>query len=481
LHAPRGFGSTLSVRVFLRTVRSLRVYTLLAPATFAVLGSSACASLPEVTVHAKAPAASPSPVGALAQPTPPRNDTITPDGTKNSTTEVDRAPRGPVLPPFEPTERALAHVQRALFELEHGARSKHVRVLWLGDSHGQADFWSGRLRTRLAERFGDAGPGFLFTGYKNYRHDGVRLDVSGRWRMLPKSPVSTRRQGDGVFGLGGLTFEARSRDAQFSATVGEGAAGRRFTLDICHRFTAPDGSLTVRFEGDDGPQSITLSPEGSVRAGLLHSVHRVHAGRVELIPRGATQLCGAVLESEIDPAGAEPGVTVDTLAINGARVGTALAWEREPWAAEVARRSPALVIVEYGTNEAGDPAPSYERVGRQVGELVDRVRTAAPGADCLVVSPTDRADAEERASAMRDAMRTAAMENGCAWFDAWEWLGGRGATTRLATENPPRAQPDGVHLTPRGYRALGDALFEVIVARMPPSARATASSKPTTP
>ncbi len=354
-------------------------------------------------------------------------------------------------------------------------------MLWLGDSHGQADFWSGRLRTRLAERFGDAGPGFLYTGYKNYRHDGVRLDVAGRWRMLPKSPVSTRRQGDGVFGLGGLAFEARSRDARFSAIVGEGAAGRRFTLDVCHRFTAPGGSLTVRFEGDDGPQAITLSPEGSVGAGLLHSVHRVRTGRIELIPRGATQLCGAVLESAIDPAGAGPGVTVDTLAINGARVGTALAWEREAWAAEVARRNPALVIVEYGTNEAGDPTPSYEGVGRQVGELVDRVRAAAPGADCLVVSPTDRSDAEERVSAMRDAMRVAATDNGCAWFDAWERLGGRGATTRLATEEPPRAQPDGVHLTPRGYRALGDALFEVIVARMPPSARATASSKPTTP
>ena len=199
------------------------------------------------------------------------------------------------------------------------------------------------------------------------------------------------------------------------------------------------------------------------------------------MPRGATQLCGAVVESEFEPAGAGPGVVVDTLAINGARVGTALAWDRDTWSTEVARRSPALVIIEYGTNEAGDPSPPYEAVGKQLGELVDRIRTAAPGADCLVVSPTDRADAEERTSAMRDAMRSAAASNGCAWFDAWELLGGRGATTRLSKEEPPRAQPDGVHLTPRGYRALGDALYEAIVARMPRPARVKGSVGPATP
>ncbi len=469
------------MRVILRTNRWLQARAALpAATTLAVLGGAACAAHPEVPVHAAAPSALGSRDDVFARPTPLDN-TILLEGVDSRTTDAAGAPKRPVLPAFEPVDRALAHVQRALFELEHGARTEHVRVLWLGDSHGQADFWSGRLRTRLAERFGDAGPGFLFTGYKNYRHDGVKLDVAGRWRMLPKSPVSTRRQGDGVFGLGGLAFEPRSGEARFAAVVGEGAAGRRFTLDVCHRFTAPSGSLTIRFEGDDGAQSVTVTPNDSANDGLLHAVHRIRAGRVELVPRGATQLCGAVVESELEPPGAGPGVVVDTLAINGARVGTALAWERDPWAAEVARRSPALVIIEYGTNEAGDPSPPYEAVGRQIGELVDRIRTAAPGADCLVVSPTDRADAEERTSAMRDAMRSAAASNGCAWFDAWELLGGRGATTRLAKEAPPRAQPDGVHLTPRGYRALGDALYEAIVTHVPRPARANVSLGPTTP
>jgi hypothetical protein len=38
---------------------------------------------------------------------------------------------------------------------------------------------------------------------------------------------------------------------------------------------------------------------------------------------------------------------------------------------------------------------------------------------------------------------------------------------RLADEPEPRAQRDGVHLTPRGYRELGDRLFDVLVEGMP--------------
>ena len=74
--------------------------------------------------------------------------------------EASAAPAEP-LPAGEPE---LARFQAALRELGRGARKAHVRILWLGDSHGQADFWTGALRD-VGEAEPPAGvPGMLVVG-----------------------------------------------------------------------------------------------------------------------------------------------------------------------------------------------------------------------------------------------------------------------------------------------------------------------------
>ena len=68
-----------------------------------------------------------------------------------------------------------------------------------------------------------------------------------------------------------------------------------------------------------------------------------------------------------------PGVVLHTLGINGARYGTALAWNEEAWLREVARRPPDLVILEYGGNEAGDFEPKYEETGENIERRLNNI------------------------------------------------------------------------------------------------------------
>ncbi|HKX39416.1 MAG TPA: hypothetical protein VJN20_12230, partial [Burkholderiales bacterium] len=62
-------------------------------------------------------------------------------------------------------EGPLANFYDALSALDRGERKEHVRIAWLGDSHAQADFWTGYLRRALQKRFGNGGPGFVHLGY----------------------------------------------------------------------------------------------------------------------------------------------------------------------------------------------------------------------------------------------------------------------------------------------------------------------------
>ena len=103
----------------------------------------------------------------------------------------------------------------SLARLESGRLDSHVRVVWIGDSHTQADGWTHAVRTTLQTRFGNGGPGFVHIGWTTfgYRRDGVVLRSMGPWSLLPASLVSVTRVGDGVVGLGGVRVEGRGIDA----------------------------------------------------------------------------------------------------------------------------------------------------------------------------------------------------------------------------------------------------------------------------
>lgn len=373
-------------------------------------------------------------------------------------------------PPRVETIPELARFYGALRGLADKTRKAHVRVYWMGDSHAQADFWSGALRTALQQRFGDGGPGFVHLGYKDYRHDGVKLKVEGKWRMRPKKPSGVKREADGVFGLGGIAMggTADSPSAKLELT---GTLPTAPLFDFAYRMKEANDKIRIEASG---VSAVTLTvtkdePEGALRhatfrGALPEAAEGEAPAKIEFkaFPsKGSPDFLGVVVET--DPA-VSPGVVLDTLGINGARYATALAWDDTSWEAEVARRPPDLVVFEYGTNEAGDHATKYDKLGGQADALVARVRASAPNADCVIVSATDRVDAEDAVMKVNVELEAAAKRLGCFWFDAWTRMGGKGAMGRMRDEDDPRAQKDGIHMTIKGYREYGKILHDALMA-----------------
>ncbi|MRG97181.1 hypothetical protein GF068_35435 [Polyangium spumosum] len=400
------------------------------------------------------PVASASPSASVDAPAPSASASVAAPITSAAAAPAEEAAApAEALPAGEPE---LARFQAALRELGRGARKAHVRILWLGDSHGQADFWTGALRDVLQKRFGKAGPGFVHVGWKQYRHDGVRLSIDEKWSIRPKAPATSSKTGDGVFGLGGVVTTGPAGSGRARVKVTDEGLQSRLSWDVCYRLRSPGDELEV---------SLGSGPKTKIRAtateppGELRHLVLVSEGRetLQVAPtRGNPELCGVVIET--DPA-EKPGVVLDTLGINGARLGTPLAWDEASFGAELARRKPSLVVLEYGTNEAGDiPAVDPVKYTQRLVRIVERIRRFAPDTDCLALAPTDRADARVRTPLVRDAIREGARQAGCSFWDTYNVMGGEGSIKAWATESPARAASDGVHLTQRGYRALGEAL-----------------------
>lgn len=418
-----------------------------------VIAATACTASPMAPEPAPKASAAPIVSSAAASAPPPAPPSVAsrPEGEP----AVAPVPRGP-----------LANFHEALRALERGERRDHVRILWLGDSHAQADFWTDHVRKGLQRRFGNGGPGFVHLGMRGYRHADVRLDLGGQWRMRPKQPATIEPWGDGAFGLGGVLNAGYAGDrAAILRFEDVSLAGKKVRWDLCYKPGLANDRFRVMIEppdgiGEAGPVEEIQPREEDV--GRIHHLLRETVGPRTLrvkIADGRPDFCGVIIET--DPA-EQPGVVLDNLGINGARYATALAWSEEAWAREVERRRPELFVFEYGGNEAGDIPSAPPKYKADALRLIARAARIRPEASCLVIGPSDRMDAESKIPPIVAVLAEAAQESGCMFWNTYEVMGGRGSLR--AWRDTERASEDGIHLKPKGYAELGALLLADLLA-----------------
>ena len=395
----------------------------------------------------------------------------------------------------DPSGRALEPVFEKLRRIEAGEPGVKLRVIHYGDSHIAADFWSGRLRRLLQERFGDGGHGFMLPGkpWRSYRHRDVENGVSSRRHWHAERARGRRGVEDGLYGLGGVTVWSQKPGASaWVETVGgdpEAIGGRVSLFEVYYLNQPRGGELDVLIDGERVGRIATRAKRkapGYARYEVPEGPHRL-----ELKARGRAQarLFGVVMER----AGAS-GVVYDSVGINGARASTTGAWDVALWQAHLAHRAPDLIVTTYGTNEAASNI-SGERQTQELRRTLKTMREAAPEAACLVLAPPDYArklkrsatpspEARERAlltNAAPDEVeywetpdvlpelveveRQVAAEMGCAFWDTFSAMGGRGSIDRWAREGEERrGGPDRIHLTIAGYRWVAEQIHGALMA-----------------
>jgi lysophospholipase L1-like esterase len=427
----------------------------LALVVFAGLVTVTCTSTSRPPVAAPP---SPDPTGSVSASVEP--PTLASAAAASASASTSAAPSPPldaaeVIDPSAVGVIPLPRFQTALRALADGKRTDHVRITWLGDSHTAADFWTGAVRKGLQKSFGNGGPGFVHVGWSGagYRHDGFRGIPSSTWKIRPGAYAQTTVTDDGVFGLGGVRFEPREAQSRTGfAIVDPALLHEPLTFDLAYRLPADTAVPTVTV----GDQTGALTPSEPGKISHFRVTGAAGSATLHLDGAAHVQLFGAVVE------GAKPGVVLDTVGLNGARVATFLAWDEATWVAELARRKSDLIVFAFGTNESQDLRGGAERYGEHLDALVARVRKAIPAtqSECLVITPIDRRDeaAALRLAKIRDVLAARGKAAGCAIWDAQAAMGGHGAMAAWAQETPARAGGDGVHLTGRGYASLGERL-----------------------
>jgi lysophospholipase L1-like esterase len=355
-----------------------------------------------------------------------------------------------------PVENAAALIPffEQLYRHQKGEAQGPLRILHYGDSHTAADEWTGDLRTRFQEKFGDGGSGYSFAGrpWNGYRRLDVRTGSTRGWH----TDGLVGRTGDGIYGLGGVSMSTKSPNEAVYLL----ADGQQFELFYLQQ---PGGGAIQIFDNGNSIERISTDGEGAPGYYHYETVPGSHKLEAETLDHAPVRLFGWVAENST-------GITYETLGINGAQASIMLDWNETTLRSNIERRNPALIVIAYGTNEAGRKSETLEAYREMFAQLIQRVRAAAPVATILVIGPPDRYSHSRKGWVPMDgvdviveAQRQASVAAGCAFWDMRAKMGGKGSMEQWIQAG--MAQYDHVHFTGAGYRMLGDAVFRDVMSQ----------------
>jgi hypothetical protein len=107
----------------------------------------------------------------------------------------------------------------------------------------------------------------------------------------------------------------------------------------------------------------------------------------------------------------------------------------------------------------------------EYGEVVRKFRVGRPEASCLILSVIDHGErkTDDRivtksfVQPLVAAQREVARQNGCAFFDTFQAMGGEGTAARWYRSNPRMMAPDLGHPTGTGHEVLAGLIAHALL------------------
>lgn len=437
---------------------------------------------PTVEATAQAPAlAAPLQVGEAVLAQPSEGHAVAPGAAPTAVAERpgDTAEAAPKVQVLDPTGHALDGLFSALHRTDQKLAGAVTRIVHFGDSIVAGDLVSGTLRRKLQTRFGDAGHGFtlIANAWPAYFHNDIERYATAGWKV---SRVVGPLASDGFYGLGCVSFSAEKNVLARFGSSKSGDFGRnvaKFTLSYLSSPTG--GSFEVSIDGK-AVGSVDTRADTTRSEWKEFSVADGPHELTLLTKSGVSRLFGAVLERDT------PGVVLDAIGIQGARVRFLDKQDDAHWAEQLAQRKPNLLVYQFGANESADgtlyPMVDYRRTLR---EVVAQGQRAVPQASCLIVAAMDRAQkkGEELTSVgviplLVREQRAVAEELGCAFFDTYDAMGGRGSMAQWVRRG--LGQADLTHPSGAGAELIGTWIYRALLARYREFATGTPNSGPNT-
>lgn len=395
-----------------------------------------------------------------------------------TTTKPEPAPV-PVFPPLEGNTPKRPEVAIEFGEHMHAyyrqltlvdlgvptlARAGH----W-GDSIIAADGLTSKIRSLLQERFGNGGHGFHVAGrYNNaYLHRGIRF-TSDKWANCL---IINRCRKNDYYGYGAVASDSSGGALSRWRTPAEGEGSGISRIELWYAEQPGGGWLQVTLDG--GEPVVLDTNADTFRDGwkLFETTPGPHEFKVSVLGNGAVRAYGATFETH------GPGVVWDELSMIGAFTQRLDYQNADHLRSQLQHRQIDLMVFLLGGNDTlrhnQDLSPKRPMTPYrdEYTAVLKKFRGARPEASCLVMSVTDHADqvspgvvkTRSVVPRMVEVQREVAQEQGCAFFNTFQAMGGEGSIYRWSRKRPAWANGDYAHLVTLGQEAVAQYLVDAIL------------------
>ncbi|MGQ0829098.1 MAG: GDSL-type esterase/lipase family protein [Bacteroidota bacterium] len=366
---------------------------------------------------------------------------------------------------IENDSNSLNAFYEKLYQLEK-TKTSRISIAHIGDSHIQADHFSGAMRQKLQLRFGNAGRGLIFPYRvaKSNEPASYKTTTNVIWdakrNVFYEKPLP--------IGISGFTIESGDSIAEINLMVKDqpclGYSFTKFTLfhekgpnnydiTICDDLNCERGTFSSSTDSIN-PFVSELKFEKPLCQIILRN-------KVTDTTQKATRIYGMLLEND------SSGIMYNMIGVNGAEFKhynmSKYFMQQFPYL------DPNLVIVSMGTNEAYhvgfDPALFY----KNIDTLITNIRSANPNAFILLTTPADSYRKTRKGRIKNPDMKMArltiinyCLQHKLPYWDLYEIMGGYGSMGKWYLAK--LTSKDRVHFTGRGYQIQGDLFYKALMS-----------------
>ncbi len=336
-----------------------------------------------------------------------------------------------------------------LDSLPGNTRSLHIAHF--GDSQIEGDLLTSDLRDEMQKKFGGSGVGWMpMTSIVA----GYRVTIGQQFNEAWDAPNIQDNSSPYTPGPTGQVFIGKSgASTTFTAT--------KFAFNQAWMFADPSSSGTIEYENNGQKSAIHWPKENKYYIAL----NDLKGKQVSIkCSEGAPAIYGVNFENGI-------GCYVDNFAYRGSS-GSGLSQLPKTLFTSIEEViNYRLIILEFGLNVHGVGVSDYRNYEKSFDKTIKHVKSCFPNSSVLVIGISDKGrkikgewTSDVTVKDLEKAQRTAAQNNGCAFFSLYDAMGGEGSIVGWVQDSVPKlANNDYTHLSRDGTKVAGHMIFDYLM------------------
>ena len=341
-----------------------------------------------------------------------------------------------------------------------------VSIVHIGDSHIQADYFSGRLRKDFQKDFGNAGRGLIFpyqvaktNGPSDYRSTS-KADWQAKRNVFPDQSLP--------IGISGITIQTNDSTADLSIRLkdkeGIDYSSTKMTLFHYKGAESYDFCILDSLGNEIGKISNKSKDDFS---STVHFKTPVNYFTIKCCAKSPEQTCARIFGIELENDSS--GILYHMIGVNGAMYEHYL--KSEYFTRQLPELKPDLIILSLGTNESQHRNIDSLQMRNKIDSLIQGIRAENPKAKFLITLPGD-SYIKMRKGKKRYYVKNPALnnvrkiisdyckQNDIAYWDLMEVMGGYGSMGMWYKAG--MADKYRLHFTAKGYGIQAELLYRAI-------------------